>query len=98
MQGHYQPEEWCISLPRCAALFEDFRASGGQSRVQKLHAARCNAEKVAHVTAPSETQLPGIGRVKKNVAPWPSCDSAQIVPPCLSRIRRAMGKPMPAPG
>src|SRR5581483_7048384 len=38
-----------------------------------------------------------IGRVKKKVAPSPSLDSTQSLPPCISTIHRAMDKPSPVP-
>jgi hypothetical protein len=37
------------------------------------------------------------GSVKANVEPWPSCDSTQILPPCISTMRFEMASPSPVP-
>src|SRR6516164_4208702 len=37
------------------------------------------------------------GSVKANVEPWPTCDSTQIRPPCISMIRLEMASPKPVP-
>ena len=38
------------------------------------------------------------GMEKKNVEPWPGCDSTQMVPPWRSTILLQMASPMPVPG
>ena len=38
------------------------------------------------------------GRVKKNVAPWPTAASAHSVPPCRAMARLVVAKPIPLPG
>jgi hypothetical protein len=37
------------------------------------------------------------GSVKANVEPWPTCDSTQILPPCISMMRFDMASPKPVP-
>ena len=37
------------------------------------------------------------GSVKQNVEPFPTTDSTQIVPPCISIIRFEMASPRPVP-
>ena len=37
------------------------------------------------------------GSVKVNVEPWPTCDSTQILPPCISMMRLDMASPKPVP-
>src|SRR6202034_1112948 len=35
--------------------------------------------------------------VNRNVDPWPSCDSTEIAPPCLSTIFLQIASPIPVP-
>src|SRR3974377_171334 len=37
------------------------------------------------------------GSVNANVEPWPSCDSTQILPPCISLMRLDIASPRPVP-
>ena len=37
------------------------------------------------------------GSVSENVEPWPSWDSTQILPPCISTMRFDMASPKPVP-
>ncbi len=37
------------------------------------------------------------GSLKENVEPWPTCDSTQILPPCISMMRLDMASPKPVP-
>src|SRR5271170_6829743 len=37
------------------------------------------------------------GRAKRNVEPFPGCDSTEMLPPCRSTIFLQMAKPMPVP-
>jgi hypothetical protein len=37
------------------------------------------------------------GSVKENVEPWPTCDSTQILPPCISMMRLDIASPNPVP-
>jgi chromosome segregation protein len=37
------------------------------------------------------------GTVKANIEPWPTCDSTQILPPCISTMRLEIASPSPVP-
>jgi len=49
----------------------------------------------AHVGSTCRSTI--IGSVKANVEPWPSCDSTQILPPCISMMRLDIASPKPVP-
>jgi hypothetical protein len=76
--------------------------NGTQSRIVRFvpKADSCTAAiggGNGNVHAASTCRSTITGSVKVKVEPWPSCDSTQIFPPCISMMRLDMASPKPVP-
>ncbi len=78
--------------------FHDFIISRGKHIANDLAVILLvlhHQNKLAHaVPACRSTRT---GSVNEKVDPWPTCDSTQILPPCISTMRFEIASPRPVP-
>jgi hypothetical protein len=66
--------------------------SVGLLRARHHRPRNCRAAKRGYEFCSTTT-----GRLNANVEPWPTCDSTQIRPPCISMMRFDIASPRPVP-
>jgi hypothetical protein len=71
------------------AVLSELAAKGGKARMARLSPALDHACLACSLTM--------TGSVKENVDPWPTIDSTQIFPPCISIMRFEIASPKPVP-
>src|SRR5262249_34314219 len=90
----------CDCRQRLLAVFRlrDFVVGRGEHIADDLAIIRLVLDyQDAFAHAGSTCRSTTTGRVNANVEPCPGCDSAQILPPCISMMRLEMANPKPVP-
>ena len=91
---------FCDSRQRLLAVFRlgDFVVGRGKHIANDLPIIRLvlhHQNALVHVASTCRSTM--IGSVKLNVDPWPTIESTQIRPPCISMMRLDMASPKPVP-
>src|SRR5262249_5592655 len=90
----------CDSIQCLLAVFglSDRITGRGQHIAENLAISRLVLDPqnaLAHAASTCRSTI--TGSVNANVAPWPTCDSTQILPPCISMMRFDIASPKPVP-
>src|SRR5262249_54837634 len=90
----------CDSIQCLLAVFglSDLIIGRGQHIADNLAIIRLvldHQNALAHAASTCRSTI--TGSVNANVAPSPTCDSTQILPPCISMMRFDMASPKPVP-
>src|SRR5262249_13297368 len=91
---------FCHCCKRLLAIlgFSDFVIGAGEHIADDLAIIRLilhHQNALAHAVSTCRSTI--TGSVKANVEPCPSCDSTQILPPCISMMRLDIASPKPVP-